>query len=125
MNLWFREPALDTGEAATWTTSAHWLQDPWHDIAGRLYLTRTRLLFEPTRLYSRGWGWWTMLHLIVSVSSQPADIPLFPVAYPPSLRVDLASTQREHFVVRHLQDVVEVIGAAIPRGHVDGDLRPS
>ena len=115
MSLWYRHLSLDLGESVTWKETARWA-DPSHGIPGRLYLTRTRLLFEPTRLHAKGWRWSTMLHLIASVSIEESEIFPRPGGEPLRLRLDLVDTRSECFEVAHVQRALEVIRVAIPGG---------
>jgi hypothetical protein len=114
MGVWFRRPALEAWETVTWTKAALWLRDPSHSVRGRMYLTGTRLLFEPTRLHAKGWHWYTLLHQIASVGIEGSNSLPRPGGLPPRLRIGFTDSRAEVLVVDHLEQVVEVIGAAIP-----------
>jgi hypothetical protein len=114
MGVWSRQPALEARESVTWTQAAIWLPDPSHAIRGRLYLTGTRLLFEPTRLHAKGWHWNTLLHQIDSVGIEGSSFLPRPGGLPPRLRIDLTDDRAEVLVVDHVERVVQDIAAAIP-----------
>ena len=50
MGIWIARPALSETEAVVWQQLANRTQSANRAVGGRLYLTDTRLVFEPNRV---------------------------------------------------------------------------
>ena len=104
--------AENASDSVSWKKAALWLEDESHSVKGKLYVTRTRVLFEPSRFHAKGWHWYALFGQVVSVSSEGSSLLPRPGGTPARLRIDLTDGRSQYFVVDHLQRVVEVISAA-------------
>ena len=117
MGIWVGEPALGESETVVWKQNANRTQSGARAAGGRLYLTGTRLLFEPNRLdaISGGQRWSASLDQIRGADSQSPDGRPFSGGMRTRLRLALADGTAELFVVNKLSDVIKTIQEAITR----------
>jgi hypothetical protein len=122
MGIWIAGPALAGSEAVTWQHLASRAQSERRDVGGRLYLTTTRLLFEPSRLdaLTGGRRWTAPLDSIRSVSVKSWREVVFNRSKRDLLRLDLADGSLELFWILGLDDAVRVIQGAITWPTEDG-----
>ena len=115
MGIWVRDPALEQVETVLWKRAANRTQSDRRAVGGRLFLTTSRLLFEPNRLdaVTGGENWSAPLASIRSVGIEPRDGNRLSGGLRARLRLDLADGDTELFVVNHVDDVVNVIKKAV------------
>jgi hypothetical protein len=124
MGIWVRTPDLEKTETVVWNRAANRTQSSGRAVGGRLYLTQSRLAFEPNRLdaVTRGRPWQTPLGAIAAVGSQAPDGKA-PDGKAPGgkaqsgglrtrLRLDLSDGSVELFVVSRPDEVVKAIKGA-------------
>jgi hypothetical protein len=113
VGIWVGGPALEQGETVLWERAANRTQAGRRAVGGRLFLTGSRLLFEPNRVDAAtgGKNWSAPLASIRSVSTEPRDWNLFSGGLRTRLRLDLDDGV-ELFAVNHLDEVVTVIRRA-------------
>lgn len=119
MGVWIAKPRLERSELIRWKQLANRSQGS-RAVGGRLYLTKSRLVFQPTRLDSAigGKAWAAELSEITDVQEFPPNTPLtssslFSGALRKRLQLNLTSGEIELFVVNRLPEVVRVIGSAV------------
>ena len=114
MGILVRGPALEQGETVRWKRAANRTQSYWRAVGGFLFLTASRLLFEPNRVdaVTGGESWSAPLASIRSVGIEPRDGNPLSGGLRDRLRLDLADGDTELFVVNHVDDVVNVIRKA-------------
>jgi hypothetical protein len=117
MGIWVRTPELAGSETVLWSRTANRTQSERRAIGGRLFLTQSRLIFEPSRFDGAFGGdrWWAPLSSIRKVGSQLPDGRATAGGLRTRLRLDLADGAVELFVVNRLDDVIQVIGQAAVR----------
>ena len=115
MGVWVRGPALEQAETVLWRRAANRTQSDRRAVGGRLFLTASRLLFEPNRLdaVTGGESWSTPLASIRSVGVEARDGNPLSGGLRARLRLDLVGGDAELFVVNHVGDVVDVIRQAV------------
>ncbi|WP_194820343.1 hypothetical protein [Nocardia sp. XZ_19_385] len=115
MGIWLRSPKLADSETVTWKHFANHSQSRNRAIGGRLYLTQTRLLFEPNQLdgATGGRSWHAPLGAIRAVGAQEADGSLFNGGLRRRLRLELSDGSVELFVVNKLDEVLGILDQAI------------
>jgi hypothetical protein len=71
--LWFWTPELAPGEVVRWSRAANRAQSRWRSVGGKLYLSSSRLIFQPNRLDAvfGGKPWMVAASDIVSVGVEP------------------------------------------------------
>jgi len=115
MGVWIRSPALEPTETVVWSRAANRTQSAQRAVGGRLFLTTSRLLFEPNRVDAAtgGASWSAPLSDVQTVGTTAPDGNPRSGGLRTRLRVDLANGQAELFVVNQLADVVRLIGQAV------------
>jgi hypothetical protein len=123
MGIFIAKPDLDEAETATWQRLANRTQGN-RAVGGRLYLTATRLLFEPNRVDARTGGhqWTAPLADIIAVGTEPRDGNPMSGGLRERLRLTLADGSAELFVISHLGEVIRVLRDAVTHARHD---RPS
>ncbi|MFE6861596.1 hypothetical protein [Nocardia sp. NPDC057668] len=114
MGIWFRAPGLTESESVIWKKVANRTQSANRAVGGRLYLTETRLIFEPGHFdaLTGGRPWSTPLHAIRGTGSQDRDGSPFSGGLRNRLRLDLADGSVELFVINDLDLAIEVLERA-------------
>lgn len=115
VGLWVRWPTLLEGEAIVWRRAANRTQSGRRAVGGRLFMTRGRLLFEPSRFDAafRGQAWECWLTNISGVSNEAAGGDLLSGGLRKRLRLDLADGSAELFVVNHVHEAMEIVRRAM------------
>jgi hypothetical protein len=74
VGIWVGEPELGESETVVWKQNANRTQSSNRAVGGRLYLTGTRLLFEPNRLdaVSGGRRWAVPLDSVRARLAEPS-----------------------------------------------------
>jgi hypothetical protein len=118
VGIWARDPVLAQTEAVLWKRAANRTQSGWRAIGGFLFLTGSRLLFEPNRVDAAtgGKGWSAPLASILSVSIESPDGHLFSGGLRSRLRLDLDGGNTELFVVNRVHEVAAEIRKAAGQG---------
>jgi len=121
MGIFGGKPRLDQAEAVVWQQLANRTQSAGRAVGGRLFLTSTRLLFEPNRVDAAtgGENWSAPLTDIKSVGKQSRDGNPLSGGLRDRLRLTLADGSAELFVVNRLDKVIGVVQDAV------GQARPS
>ncbi|MBF6176908.1 hypothetical protein [Nocardia otitidiscaviarum] len=114
MGIWTREPTLDDGENVTWRRPANRTQGG-RAVGGTLYLTSTRLRFEPNRMDALmgGRSWSAPRTSVTAVGTEARTGGLFDGGMRNRLRVDLREGAPELFVVGKLDETIETLRAAL------------
>jgi hypothetical protein len=117
MGIFASKPRLDQAETVVWQQLANRTQSAGRAFGGRLYLTGTRLLFEPNRVDAAtgGENWSAPLTDIKSVGKQPRDGNPLNGGLRDRLRLMLADGSAELFVVNRLDKVIGVVQGAVAR----------
>ncbi len=115
MGIWVQKPILAATERVEWTQNANRTQSEQRAVGGRLFLTDTRLLFQPSRFDARTGGdlWSAPLDAIRRVGDEPPDGNRRSGGLRTRPRVALADGGVEFFVVNHVGRVIEVIRRAV------------
>jgi hypothetical protein len=101
-------PDFRAGEAVQWSPLANRDQNG-RAVGGRLYVTETRMLFQPNRVDAMTGGktWTCALESVASVGVAPPDGKPFSGGIRTRLRVEVIGGDVERFVIRHLDESVE------------------
>lgn len=114
MGFWVRSPKLAGGERVVWKQNANRTQGG-RAVGGRLYMTDSRLFFQPNRIHAatKGQLWSAPLAAIESVSTDAPDGGLFTGGLRTRLQIVASSGDSELFVVNHVGDTVQAIQQGI------------
>ena len=125
MGWWVSAPMLARGESVRWSVFANREQSANRQVGGRLFVTTTRLLFEPNRFDSLTGGrpWRLRFDDIAQVEVLPArlTVPFLGRAAANRRRLKVVGIDEtiDCFVVNHVAAVVERLAeltSAIGRG---------
>lgn len=114
MGLWIRAPRLADSETLLWKRLANRTQGG-RAIGGALYLTEQRLLFQPHRIdaLTGGKAWSAPLASILAAGTEARNGDPFSGGLRTRLRLDIAGSGPELFVVNKIDEVIEKITRAI------------
>jgi len=106
-----RKPTLEATETVARNWAANRTQSDRRAVGGRLFLTGSRLIFEPNRFDAVAGGrpWSVPLTSVRTVGTELPDGKPFSGGLRTRLRLDLVEGKTELFVVNHVEDVAEVI----------------
>jgi hypothetical protein len=115
MGSWVRDPALDQAETILWKRPANRTQSSWRAVGGRLFLTNSRLIFQPHQFdaVTGGGSWSAPLASVRSVGIEPRNWNPFSGGLRTRLRIELGDGDCELFVVNRVRDVVETIRSEV------------
>ena len=111
MKFFFPQPALASDEAIQKSWLANHTQRHWRGVGGKLFVTESRLLFQPNRMDARlgGQPLAIPLNQITTVGEEPRRLSfreLFSGGLRTRLRIEVIDGRIELFVVQRLSDVV-------------------
>lgn len=118
MGIFVRSPQLSGAERVLWKKAANRTQGG-RSVGGRLYLTDTRLIFQPNRFdaVTNGRPWSAPLAGIERVSTEAPDGSPFSGGLRTRLRLDLSDGDTEFFVINGIDTAVQKIQDGIgPKG---------
>lgn len=110
MGAFIKSPALSGNERVVWKKTANHTQSG-RAVGGRLYLTDTRLIFQPNRIdaATKGQPWSASLAAIEGVSTEAPDGNLFSGGLRTRLQLSMSGGDSELFVVNGADAAVQVI----------------
>jgi hypothetical protein len=114
MGIWVRSPQLAGGERVVWKKYANRTQGG-RAVGGRLYMTDSRLFFQPSRIdaATKGQFWSAPLAAIEGVSTDAPDGNYFSGGLRTRLQINVSNGATELFVVNHVGDAVQAIQQGI------------
>jgi hypothetical protein len=114
MGIFVRSPQLSGAESVLWKKAANRTQGG-RSVGGRLYLTDTRLIFQPNRFdaVTKGHPWSVPLAGIESVSTEAPDGSPFSGGLRTRLRLDLSDGDSAFFVINGIETAVQKIQEGI------------
>ena len=113
MGVFIKSPHLSDAERVLWKKAANRTQGG-RAVGGRLYLTETRLIFQPNRFdaATKGQPWSATLADIEGVSTEAPDgrlSGLFSGGVRTRLRLDVSGGGSERFVINGVDTAVQKI----------------
>ncbi len=113
MGIFFKSPNIHAPEKVRWKKFANRTQGN-RAVGGHLYLTQSRLIFEPNRMDAmlNGQSWSASLTSITTVGTDAPNGNVLSGGLRTRLKLDLEDGRSEYFVVNGVQEVVEVITEA-------------
>ena len=111
MGIWVRDPALNQAETILWKRAANRTQSGLRAVGGYLFLTNSRLLFQPHRFDAATGGktWSTPLASIRGVGAEPRNGNPLSGGLRTRLQIKLDDGHSELFVVNRVDEVANII----------------